>query len=135
MRPFQGRNNDPYVPKYNPGWRNHPNFSWSQHNNDHSRSNHASHFHHANNSSNHQPNYHHKSFNHQSNSSNYQQNFPNHAPQSFFQSPPLDKRMTDFEKTTKRHMRNQESPIQTLQNNNAQAIIRLEVQMSQLANL
>ena len=42
--------------------------------------------------------------------------------------------MTDFEKTMKRHMRNQESRIQTLQNNNAQAITRLEVQMSQLAN-
>jgi len=22
--------NDPYTPTYNPGWRNHPNFSWSQ---------------------------------------------------------------------------------------------------------
>jgi len=32
-------------------------------------------------------------------------------------------------------MRNQESIIQTLQNNNAQGITRLEVQMSQLANL
>ena len=42
--------------------------------------------------------------------------------------------MTDFEKSMERHMRNQESLIQTLQNNNAQAITRLEVQMSQLAN-
>jgi len=42
--------------------------------------------------------------------------------------------MTDFDKTMKRYIRNQESLIQTLQNNNAQAIIRLEVQMSQLAN-
>ena len=40
--------------------------------------------------------------------------------------------MTDFEKTMERYMRNQESLIQTLQN--AQAIMRLEVQMSQLAN-
>ena len=42
--------------------------------------------------------------------------------------------MTDFEKTMKKHMRNQESLIQTMQNNNTQAIIRLEAQMSQLAN-
>ena len=42
--------------------------------------------------------------------------------------------MTDFEKTMERHMRNQESLIQTLQYDNAQTITRLEVQMSQLAN-
>jgi len=48
----------------------------------------------------------------------------------FFQNRPLEKRMTDFEKTMERYMRNQESFIQTLQNNNAQAIIRLDVQMS-----
>jgi len=42
--------------------------------------------------------------------------------------------MTDFEKTIERHMKNQESLVQTLQNNNTQALIRLEVQMSQLVN-
>ena len=42
--------------------------------------------------------------------------------------------MTDFKKTMERDMRNQESLIQTLQNNIAQVITRLEVQMSQLAN-
>ena len=42
--------------------------------------------------------------------------------------------MTDFEKTMKRYMRNQESLIQTLQNNNAQGITRLEIQIGQLAN-
>ena len=66
---FSRPNNNPYAPTYNPGWRNHPNFSWSQNNNDHSRSNHASHFHHANNSSNHQPNF-----------SNFHNNSPNHPP-------------------------------------------------------
>jgi len=42
--------------------------------------------------------------------------------------------MIDFEKTIERYMKNQESFIQTLQNNNAQAITMLEVQMSQLVN-
>ena len=42
--------------------------------------------------------------------------------------------MTDFEKNMKKFMRNQESLIQTLQNNNAQAITRLEVQIGHLAN-
>ena len=42
--------------------------------------------------------------------------------------------MTGFEKTIERYMRNQESLIQTMQNKNEQAITRLEVQMSQLAN-
>ena len=26
---FQRPKNDPFSPFYNPGWRNHPNFSWS----------------------------------------------------------------------------------------------------------
>ena len=26
---FSRPNNNPYAPTYNPGWRNHPNFSWS----------------------------------------------------------------------------------------------------------
>jgi len=128
---FSRPQRDPYAQTYNPGWRNHPNFSWSQNNNDHSRSNHFQYPNHNQNSSYHQPNYHHNSSNHQS---NYQQNFPNHAPQYSFQSSPLEKRMTDYEKTMERHMRNQESLIQTLHNNNTQAITRLEVQMSQLSN-
>ena len=113
----------------NPNWRNHPNFSWSQNSNDHSRSNHASHFHQANNSSNHQPNFfkfHHNSPNHPPNFSNYQQNFPNQASQSSFQNPQLERRMTDFERNMKRYMKNQDSLMQIIQ--------RLEVQMSQLVN-
>jgi len=133
---FSRPHNNLYAQMYNSGRRNHLNFLWSQNNNDHSRSNHFQHPNHDKNSSNHQPNfpnYHPDSSNHQSNSFNFQQNFPNHAPQSSFQSPPLEKRMTDFEKTIERYMRNQESHIQTIQNNNTQAITRLEVQMSQLA--
>ena len=42
--------------------------------------------------------------------------------------------MTNFEKTIEMYMRNQESLIQTLQNNNAQDITRLEVQIGQLVN-
>ena len=42
--------------------------------------------------------------------------------------------MTDFEKIMERYIRNQESLIQIIQNNNAQTITRLEVQMSQLTN-
>jgi len=52
----------------------------------------------------------------------------------FFSNPLIEKRMTDFEKTMERYMRNQESLVQILQNNNAQAITRLEVQIGQLDN-
>ena len=92
--------------------------------------NHTSHFHNANNSSNHQPNFsnhHHNSPNHPPKFSNYQQNFPNQAPQSSFQNPQLERRMTDFERNMKRYMKNQDSLMQIIQ--------KLEVQMSQLANL
>jgi len=130
---FSRPNNNPYALTYNPGWRNQLNFSWSQNNNDHSRSNHFQHPNHNHNPSYHQPNYH-PNHNHQSIFFNYQPNFSNHAPQPSFQSPPLEKRMTDFEKTMERYMRNQESLIQTLQNYNAQAITRLEVQIGQLPN-
>ena len=30
---YQRSLNNPYAPTYNPGWRNHPNFSWSQNSN------------------------------------------------------------------------------------------------------
>ena len=30
MGKFQNPNNNPYSNTYNPGWRNHPNFKWSQ---------------------------------------------------------------------------------------------------------
>jgi len=126
---FSRPNNNPYAQTYNPGWRNHTNFSWSQNNNDHSQSNHSNHFYHSNNSSNHQPNfsnYHDNSSNHPPNFSNYQQNFSNQAPQSSFQNPQLERRMTNFERNMKRYMKNQDSFMQTIQ--------RLEVQMSQLAN-
>ena len=112
MNAFSRPNNNPYTPPYNPGQRNHPNFSWSQNNNDHSRSNPASHFHHSNNSSNHQPNFsnfHHNSPNHPPNFSNYQQNFLNQTLQSSFQNPQLERRMTDFERNMKRYMKNQDS--------------------------
>ena len=106
---FSRPHNNPYAQTNNPGWRNHPNFSWSQNNNDHSWSNHASHFHHSNNSSNHQPNFsnfHHNSPNHPPNFSNYQQNFPNQSSQLSFQNPQLERRMTDFERNMKRYMKN-----------------------------
>jgi len=61
---FSRPQNDPYTQTYNPDWKNHPNFSWSQNNNDHSRSNHLQHPNHNENSSYHQPNYHHNSSNH-----------------------------------------------------------------------
>jgi len=96
-----------YTQMYNPYWRNHLNFSWSQNNNEHSRSNHSNYFKHPNynhNSSNHQhnfPNYHHNSSNHRSKFCNYQQNFSNQAPQSSFQGPPTDKKITDMERNIK----------------------------------
>ena len=111
---FSSLNNNLYAQTYNPGWRNHLNFSWSQNNNDHSQSNHSSHFHHSNNSSNHQSNfsnYHHNSSN---NLSNYQ-NFLNQALQSSFQNLQLERRMTDFEINMERYMKNQDSLMQTIQ--------------------
>jgi len=62
---FLRPHNNPYALTYNPGWRNHPNFSWSQNNHDHSRSNNCNHqtsFH----------NYHNNLSNHQSKISIYQ---------------------------------------------------------------
>jgi len=123
---FSRPNNDPYAPAYNPSWRNHPNFSWSQHNNDHPQSKHASHSHHSNNSSNYQSNFPNYPQNSPNNFSNYQQNFPNQAPPSSFQNPQLERRMTDFERNMNRYMKNQDSLMQTIQ--------RLEVQMSQSDN-
>ena len=113
MQPFQSPT---IIPRTNVqfGWRNHPNFSWSQNNNDHSRSNHfQTNF----------PNYYHNFFNHQSNFYNYQHNFPNQAPQPSFQGPPANKKLTNLEKI-----------LASFRQNMGQALSKLEDQMSQLAN-
>jgi len=47
----------------------------------------------------------------------YQHKFSHKASQSSFQSPQLEKRLIDFEKNMERFMKNQESLIQTVQNN------------------
>ena len=83
---FTRPTDNPYTPTYNPGWRNHTNFSWSQN----------------------------KQFppsNHQSNFSNYQQTFSNHVPQG----PHFEKNSTDFEKILATFTQNARQAISRLE--------------------
>jgi len=77
--------NNSYAPTYNPSWRNHPNFSWSQ----------KKQF----PTSNHQPNF-----------FNYQQTFPNQVSQG----PHFEKNSTDFEKIPASFMQNTGQAISRL---------------------
>ena len=72
---FARPTNNPYSQTYNPGWRNHRNFSWAQNTNDYPRPNFSNNF---------QLPY-------------YQHNFLNQAPQFSFQSPTANKISTDLE--------------------------------------
>jgi len=75
---FANPTNNPYSQTYNPGWRNHPNFSWAQNINDQARPN----------FSNFQP-------------SHYQQNFPNQVPSLSFQNQlsNMERKLDTFNKT------------------------------------
>ena len=104
---YQGPLNNPYAPTYNPGWRNHPNFSWSQN-----------------------PNVGNPNFNQQNLRSNPVMN----NPPGFHDN---DKKITSLEKSLEAMMKTHTSFMQTtgqLINNNTQAIARLEMQVSQLAS-
>ncbi|XP_074342937.1 uncharacterized protein LOC141680673 [Apium graveolens] len=129
---FQPRpRNDPFAPTYNPGWKNHPNFSWTQ------------------------------GQNYQSPQPTFQKPNPNSYPtssQNPYPNPiqaPLnppgfndsDKRLNSLEKSIEALLKSQTNLTQSQQafmqtmtqdrqllNSNAQAISKLEVQMGQLAN-
>ncbi|XP_074374216.1 uncharacterized protein LOC141714604 [Apium graveolens] len=129
---FQPRpRNDPFAPTYNPGWKNHPNFSWTQ------------------------------GQNYQSPQPTFQKPNPNSYPtssQNTYPNPiqaPLnppgfndsDKRLNSLEKSIEALLKSQTNLTQSQQafmqtmtqdrqllNSNAQAISKLKVQMSQLAN-
>jgi len=106
--------NNPYSQTYNPGWRNHPNFFWSQNNT--VRPNFSNNGHHQ----------------HQ------QQHYPpNQAPSSSFQNQPSERKLSELEKSMetflKTHTTFRQNTGQML-NNHTHAISRLEVQISKLAS-
>ena len=131
---FQPRpRNDTYAPTYNPGWKNHPNFSWNQgqHNQVNQNSHHAFQKSDPCPCSTNNPNsYPYKNF------GSYPNSVPLNPP-SFNES---DKRINSLEKSIEALLKSKQSFMQTmtqdrqLLNSNAQAIAELEVQVSQLAN-
>jgi len=114
-------NYNPYSKTYNPGWKNHPNFSWSQSSPEQPGQQLSNQF----TAQAHQPNFHQSQPNFQS---TYQHNFqPTYQHQQ--QNHP-DKKMSDLERMIETMSKNQAS----MMNNHNQAINRLEVQLGQLAN-
>jgi hypothetical protein len=116
---FQKPSNGPYSETYNPGWRNHPNFSWKQ-NQPNTNQGGAPHY---------PPGF--SSYPNQGRlaqpaSSSYQ--VPNQAPASSNQS--LEDTMRDFMKMTGQSI----SDIRQSTMVNTQAISKLEMQMGQLVN-
>jgi hypothetical protein len=116
---FQKPSSGPYSETYNPGWRNHPNFSWKQ-NQPNTNQGGAPHY---------PPGF--SSYPNQGRlaqpaSSSYQ--VPNQAPASSNQS--LEDTMRDFMKMTGQSI----SDIRQSTMVNTQAISKLEMQMGQLAN-
>ncbi|XP_074376981.1 uncharacterized protein LOC141718498 [Apium graveolens] len=129
---FQPRpRNDPFLPTYNPGWKNHPNFSWTQGQNYQSP----------------QPTF--QKPNPNSYATSCQNPYPNPIqaplnPPGFNDS---NKRLNSLEKSIEALLKSQTNLTQSQQafmqimtqdrqllNSNVQAISKLEVQMSQLAH-
>jgi hypothetical protein len=116
---FQKPSSGPYSETYNPGWRNHPNFSWKQ-NQPNTNQGGAPHYPPGFSS------YPNQGRSAQPASSSYQA--PNQAPTSSNQS--LEDTMRDFMKMTGQSI----SDIRQSTMVNTQAISKLEMQMGQLAN-
>jgi hypothetical protein len=116
---FQKPSSGPYTETYNPGWRNHPNFSWKQ-NQPNTNQGGAPHYPPGFSS------YPNQGRSAQPASSSYQA--PNQAPASSNQS--LEDTMRDFMKMTGQSI----SDIRQSTMVNTQAISKLEMQMGQLAN-
>ena len=104
---------NPYSQTYNPGWRNHPNFSWAK--NNPPRPNFSNNFYHP----------------------TPPPIFPSQAPASSSQGSPMEKKISKLKESIKAFIKSQaafmQNQGQTL-NNHSQAISRLEMQMSQLAS-
>ena len=115
-------NYNPYSKTYNPGWRNHPNFSWSQSGPEQPRQP----FPHQYPTQSHQSSFHQNPPNFQS---NFQHNFQPTYQQQQSQNHP-DKKLSDLERMIETLSKTQAS----MMNTHNQAINRLEVQIGQLAN-
>ena len=87
---FSRPHKNPYSQTYNPDWRNYPNFSWSQDNHNHPRSNFSNHF----------------------QAPNFNQNIPIQVPYSSFQNPLAKKTLTDLEKRMETLIKSQTSFMQ-----------------------
>ena len=105
---FTRQNYNPYSKTYNLGWRNHPNFSWSQSGSEQPRQNFPNQFTSQSHQPSFQPNFHH----------NFQPNYQH--------QPHPEKKMSDLEKALKAMSKTQASMI----NSHNQAINRLEVHIS-----
>ena len=79
---------NPYSQTYNPGWRNHPNFSWAQ--NNPPRPNFSNNFHHP----------------------SPPPNFPSPAPSSSSQSSPMEKKFSKLEESMEAFMKSQTTFMQ-----------------------
>ena len=77
-----------YSQTYNPGWRNHPNFSWAQ--NNPPRPNFSTNFHHP----------------------SPPPNFPSQAPSSSSQSSPMEKKLSKLEESIEAFMKSQATFMQ-----------------------
>jgi len=102
---FSHPGNDPYSNTYNPGWRNHPNFSWK-----------------AQDSSNSVPGVHNQA---QSNKQPYQSSSTYRPAQQRSQATPSPRLDSDFQDQMLQFMSN----INQTMNSHSQAIAKLEVQM------
>ena len=102
-----------YSHTYNPGWRNHSNFSWAQ--NNPPRPNFSNNFHHP----------------------SPPPNFSSLGPSSSSQSSPMEKKFSKLEESMEAFMKSQAAFLQNqgeTVNNHSQAISRLKIQMSPLAS-
>ncbi|XP_074342501.1 uncharacterized protein LOC141680078 [Apium graveolens] len=123
---FQPRvRNDPYAPTYNPGWKNHPNFSWNQGQYNQFNQNSQPAFEKPNPDS-----YPPQTLGH----------YPNSIPLNPLDFSESDKKLNSIEKSMEALLKSQQSFMQAmtqdrqLLNLNTQAICKLEVQVNQLAN-
>ena len=79
---------NPYSQTYNPGWRNHPNFSWAS--NNPPRPNFSNNFHHP----------------------TPPQNFSSHAPSSSFQNSTMERKLSKLEESMEAFMKSQAAFMQ-----------------------
>ena len=93
--------NNPYSPTYNPGWRNHPNFSWGPSNNDQTRPKFSNNF----------------------QNPPYQQNFPSQNPPHSFQNSQMETRLSNMERKVDTLVKSHDKL--------AQVLTKIEIQLNQ----